>query len=546
VFLTPLLLVAFFLRVAYLNHDRFHGDEALYAGWALRILDDDPLLLDEPVDKPPLYLYALAATMHIFGRSEVAARLPNLAASIASIALVYRLGAALYGRRTGLWAALFVSLSPFDILFARTAFTDSWLVLWTLLAANTLLSRRWFWAGLALGLAFATKQHAIVLAPLVLLLWLAKSPVIPSFTFRNDLTVIPSERSESRDLPRRVANVISSERSAPRSPYSGTIARILASLLGLAIPVALATWWNSARWAIRPGYWRQSALSYGGLAWAAPATWGARFLEWSAWARYLVGSPLLYALLLSGTAALLAWGWRTRRGSAHLRRDTTLVGYAVGYLVLHTVLSFSIWDRYLLPLVPIAALLLARIVEVGSGLFRALPSPLRAPVLRHRHPVGGARLLHSLRRDTRCPLMRPVARTLVLALVLLVALYAGGRAALNGYPVGGEHWAYQGLDHVVAYIKQHAAPDAAIYHHWLRWHYTYYLYGTGFELRWWENSAHLCREVLRTPGQEQYLVLPAWGTLDPTAPDITLDLVYETRRQDGSISFHVYRVHPAP
>ena len=75
--LVLLLLVAFALRVYYLTHDRFHADEALYAGWALRILDDDPLLLDEPVDKPPLYLYLLAASMRVFGHGEVAARVPN-------------------------------------------------------------------------------------------------------------------------------------------------------------------------------------------------------------------------------------------------------------------------------------------------------------------------------------------------------------------------------------------------------------------------------------------------------------------------------------
>ena len=71
--LVLLLLGAFALRTHYLTHDRFHADEALYAGWALRILDDDPLLLTEPVDKPPLYLYLLAGSMRLFVTSEVAA-----------------------------------------------------------------------------------------------------------------------------------------------------------------------------------------------------------------------------------------------------------------------------------------------------------------------------------------------------------------------------------------------------------------------------------------------------------------------------------------
>ncbi len=130
--LTAILAVAFALRVVHLTADRFHADEALYAGWALRILDGDPFLLAVPVDKPPLYLHALAASMRLFGRSEIAARLPNLAASLLGIALVYHLGRRLYGGKTALWAALFVALSPYDILFARTAFTDPMLVLWVL------------------------------------------------------------------------------------------------------------------------------------------------------------------------------------------------------------------------------------------------------------------------------------------------------------------------------------------------------------------------------------------------------------------------------
>jgi hypothetical protein len=126
---------------------------------------------------------------------------------------------------------------------------------------------------------------------------------------------------------------------------------------------------------------------------------------------------------------------------------------------------------------------------------------------------------------------------------MLVALYSGGKAALNGYPVGGEHWAYQGLDDVVAYLVEHAAPDAVLYHHWLRWHYTYYLQGTDFELRWWQSSEHLYREATRTPDREQYVVLPDWGTLDPRSEGIVLEPVYETRRWDGSVSFRVYRIH---
>ena len=81
-----------------------------------------------------------------------------------------------------------------------------------------------------------------------------------------------------------------------------------------------------------------------------------------------------------------------------------------------------------------------------------------------------------------------------------------------------------------------------LYHHWLRWHYTYYLHGTDFELRWWESGEHLQREVLRTPERTQYIVLPDWRTIEPDAPALEFVPVYETRRRDGSVSLRVFLV----
>jgi len=135
-------------------------------------------------------------------------------------------------------------------------------------------------------------------------------------------------------------------------------------------------------------------------------------------------------------------------------------------------------------------------------------------------------------------------RALCVSVVVLVALFSGGKAALNGYPVGGEHWAYQGLDQVVAYLQENAPPDAVLYHHWLRWHYTYSLYEAEFELRWWQSGEHLQREAMRSPDRAQYIVLPDWRTLEPNAERIRLHPLYETRRQDGSVSLRLYRVEP--
>jgi hypothetical protein len=511
--LTAILLLGFALRVVYLTTDRFHADEALYAGWALLIPDGDPLLLSVPVDKPPLYLYALAGSLRVFGRSEVAARLPSLASSVLGIALLYRLGRRLYGQGAGTLAALFLALSPFDILFARTAFTDSMLVMWMLAALYAVSKGRWFVTGLALGLAFATKQHALFLAPLVIAVgWMRPG------TSREGSCATASCLPDPPDA-RSSAGAIRRERI--RREAKG----LLACALSFALPLSGVIAWDSTRWADRPGYWHQSALSYGGLVWAPFAEWGERLVEWAGWSRYLAGSPVLALLLVAGITALLAHGWRRHPGDRRTWLDTTFAAYALGYLVAHIVLRFSVWDRYLLPLAPLAALLLARIVVwIGQGARRGSDQSRQETAPTH-------------------PLLRAL-RVSVVSLLLLSALLSAWRAAHNGYPVGGEHWAYQGLDQVAAYLRQNAPPGAVIYHHWLRWHYTYYLYDAGFELRWWESGDHLRREALRTPERAQYIVLPDWRTLEPDAEGIAFQPVYEARRRDGSVSLTVYRVEP--
>ena len=475
IILVGILIAGFALRVAYLTADRFHADEALYAGWALLIWDGDPLLLSVPVDKPPLFLYLLAGSMRLFGSSEAAARLPALVASMLGLALTYRLGKRLYGRSTGLWAAFWLACCPFDVLFARTAFTDSMLVAWTLAALCLVVEGRWFWAGICLGLAFATKQHAVLLIPLVVAVGL--------------MTVARRAKRGGR-----------------------TAGKLILAGLGFALPFALVTWWDAARWDVRPGYWQQSAMSYGGLTWAAGADWGERLVEWLGWARYLTGSTLLNALLLAGVCVLLWCGWRRR--DRLLWIDALWGCFILVYLVFHIVLRFSIWDRYLLPLAVPVSLLLARVMGVSV-------------VWMQRKPRW--------------------ARAAVVALVCLAALSGGLRAAVNGYPVGGEHWAYQGLDEVAVYLRQRAAPDAVLYHHWLRWHYTYYLHDTSFELRWWRDGLHLRQEAGRTaPDREQYIVLPDWRTLEPAAEGVCFHPVLETRRGDGSVSLVLYRLQVAP
>src|SRR5512147_875968 len=98
VILLLICAVAFALRLGPLFDNRFHPDEALFSTWALKIARGENMLLTGvPVDKPPLLIYLTALSYFIFGKSELAARVPNLMASVVSIVLVWRLASGKLG-----------------------------------------------------------------------------------------------------------------------------------------------------------------------------------------------------------------------------------------------------------------------------------------------------------------------------------------------------------------------------------------------------------------------------------------------------------------
>ena len=169
-----ILVVAAVLRAIplFANYP-LHHDEALYGFWARLIMSGrDPLLLTAWVDKPPLVIYALAGSLKLLGVSELALRLPGMIVSLATLVCTYGLAARVYERRTALMAAVLLAGSPFAILFAPTAFTDPWLTLWLVAAAWAALAGRSFLAGIALGLAVASKQQGVLGVPLIVALLL--------------------------------------------------------------------------------------------------------------------------------------------------------------------------------------------------------------------------------------------------------------------------------------------------------------------------------------------------------------------------------------
>jgi 4-amino-4-deoxy-L-arabinose transferase-like glycosyltransferase len=510
-----ILLMGLALRLPPLWAHRFHQDEALYASWALLISTRrDVMLRTVPVDKPPLFFYILARFFTWFGSSEAIARLPGLIAGVLSIWLVYLLARRLYDQRTAWLAATLFTASPMAILFSPTAFTDPLMLLFGLMGCLAGTYGAWGMAGLGVGLAAVTKQQGLFFLPLVLSLGWSSGQMGESANQRRK-----KERGQRQGL---VARPGLWPLLLPRR-YHWAISLSLFSL-GMAYPIWKAIQWDAWRYLPpdRPGFLVQSAISYGGLNLVPVTGWPTRAMEWLPWLGYFTGSRPLNALLAVGLPWLAWRAWRRRREPA-ARADGVLLGYGLAYMALHVALSFQIWDRYLLPLAPLAALLGARVMltlVTTVGLMKAEISIVPS-------------------------------RITTILIVLLIATLAipAVRAARSEFPVGSDHGAYDGIDQVAAFLKTELPTGAVLYHRWLGWHWRYYLYDVLFNFRYYDSTEALVADADGPPEIIRYIVFPGWHLAERDAIQaalakrgIALIPRLETRRSDGSISFIVYRI----
>ncbi len=504
-------LVAFALRLGPLWDNRFHPDEALFSTWALKIARGENLpLTGVPVDKPPLLIYLTALSFFVFGQSELAARLPNLIASVISVPLLYQLARRAYfagesashaerstaesehARDDGLAfvVALLLTLSPFAILFAPTAFLDPTMVMFGLASLVAASRGRAGWAGVLLGLSFAAKVQGLFFAPLIPIFWVqrstSRSPCHPFTLFHRDASL-----SSCHPLWR--------------------------FLLGsLAIALAIIVWDR-----MRGGlpFWVQQTINYGGIRLIYASELGPRLTGWLDFLPYFFGS-IVGALGLIGLPFLLYRDFTRDARTRSAWIDLWLLTYTIGFLALHWFLAFPVWDRYLLILVPIIALLLGRSLQRVSMSAR-----------------------HLVTRVTRLS----VSPSLLLFLLLILILPFGIAAAESQYPIGGDHGANDGIEQVASFLKS-LPSGTVVYDHWLAWELDYYL-GDGFAyVAYFDTPAGLADD-LRVFGShaDRYVIFPAREAPDKAIDAIgqvgyTLTPVFETQNRFGETSFTIYQI----
>lgn len=501
--LPALVLLALLLRVVpWFANLPLHQDEALYGTWARAIADgSDPLLLIPWVDKPPLVLYLLGLSIRLFGASELSLRAPGMIAGLLTVWATFGLGRRVVGEKAALVAAALMALSPFAILFAPTAFTDGWLALFILAAAWAALARRPGWAGVLLGLACASKQQGVMAVPLVVGLVLIKA--------------LDNE-----------GEAISDEREAPRAR------RVLGALgvaaLGFTIIFGTVTYWDSLRWHNRPSYWDQSLQTYGGVVLAPLPEWPKRAGGWVRQAGYWFGAwPVTVAVLATavvGRVGRLRIN-ESRRMSKWSRRSVPLflLAYVIGYLAVHLAFTFQPWDRYLLPVLPLACILCAPgLISVWQAVRARGEGRLECWA-----QVGASGLL----------------------------VYAAALGVTASIPVGSDIGAYHGVAQAAEFLTRQPA-GTTVYYDRIGWNLGYYLYGQPITRSWYDSPQKLASETARVAGKDasakQWLALPRWeegqlaglrGAL--AVKGFVAEPAYQVTDTKGNVELTLYRMERA-
>jgi hypothetical protein len=169
--LAAILALAAGLRVWQLNSVGFNSDEAVYSGQGAALANDSGLDELFPIFRAhPLLFQTFLSFGWRLGLPGGFERFASVAAGVVTVYLVYELGRQLYGRRTGLVAALLLALMPYHVVVTRQVLLDGPMTMFAtltlLLVVRFVLSGRPAWlyaAGAAMGLTFLSKETSIVL-----------------------------------------------------------------------------------------------------------------------------------------------------------------------------------------------------------------------------------------------------------------------------------------------------------------------------------------------------------------------------------------------
>jgi mannosyltransferase len=115
-----IMILAAVLRLYGLDRTSIWNDEA--ASWNMARHPFWTMLQEQTADNnPPLFDIVMYVMIRLFGDSETILRLPSVVLGVANVYLLYRLGAVLWDRLTGVFAAALLAFSGFHIWYSQEA-----------------------------------------------------------------------------------------------------------------------------------------------------------------------------------------------------------------------------------------------------------------------------------------------------------------------------------------------------------------------------------------------------------------------------------------
>ena len=290
----------------------------------------------------------------------------------------------------------------------------------------------------------------------------------------------------------------------PRArPIMGAILRVGG---GLAMTVLPVLYWDSLRWAVAPSPWDLGVRNYGALEVVSIDQWPGRIGRVADLLWYLTASHIVWIVLIA--ASVLAAVYTLRKGHSSTQRNTVLAillcGWIVSYWGIHAVFSLPVWDRYFLPVAPAFAILCgwlgSRVLPPSSNLWRQA----------------------------------------VIGLWIVLLLPGAVQASRGGFPIGGDHGAYDGLREASGWLDSNSPPGTILYHQTLTWHLQFYLYENprDYTVRWFASPVALADDAAKRPQRARFVIVPTWQPLRKSYPHLTareLDLVQRARKGQFTI-----------
>ena len=141
-----------------------YHDEALNGLDALGVREGEfPLYFKANNGREPMFIYLVALSVGIFGRSPIAVRLPSFFTGFLTLAATYNLTRVLYNRKTARYALAVLAFTFWHIHLSRVAFRSSLLPLFTALYLSAIVKaikyhKRIYWiiGGVLYGLSWYT------------------------------------------------------------------------------------------------------------------------------------------------------------------------------------------------------------------------------------------------------------------------------------------------------------------------------------------------------------------------------------------------------